>query len=34
MSIEQDAASDGKKTLALVAVAVLIVAGAGYVGWG
>lgn len=34
MSIEQDAASDGKKTLALAAVAVLIVAGAGYVGWG
>ncbi|EAY1801784.1 hypothetical protein BTF08_22850, partial [Salmonella enterica] len=34
MSIEQDAASDGKKTLALVAVAVIIVAGAGYVGWG
>lgn len=34
MSIEQDAASDGKKTLALVAVAVIIVAGAGYLGWG
>ncbi len=34
MSIEQDAASDGKKTLALIAVAVIIVAGAGYLGWG
>ncbi|EMF8446181.1 conjugal transfer protein TraO [Salmonella enterica subsp. enterica serovar Muenchen] len=34
MSIEQDAASDGKKTLALAAVAVLIVAAAGYLGWG
>lgn len=34
MSIEKDAASDGKKTLALAAVAVIIVAGAGYVGWG
>lgn len=34
MSIEKDAASDGKKTLALAGVAVIIVAGAGYVGWG
>lgn len=34
MSIEKDAASDGKKTLALASVAVIIVAGAGYVGWG
>lgn len=34
MPIEKDAASDGKKTLALAAVAVIIVAGAGYVGWG
>ncbi len=34
MSIEQDAASDGKKTLALIGVAVIIVAAAGYLGWG
>ncbi|EBM6536979.1 hypothetical protein D2U20_16895 [Salmonella enterica] len=34
MSIEKDAASDGKKTLALAGMAVIIVAGAGYVGWG
>ncbi|ENK0844287.1 conjugal transfer protein TraO [Salmonella enterica] len=34
MSIEKDAASDGKKTLALAGVAVIIVAGAGYLGWG
>ncbi|EBP4585975.1 hypothetical protein VH79_22765 [Salmonella enterica] len=34
MSIEQDAASDGKKTMALVAVAAIIVVGAGYLGWG
>ncbi|EBE3720249.1 hypothetical protein B4R02_14685 [Salmonella enterica] len=34
MSIEQDAASDGKKTLALIGVAVIIVAAAGYLCWG
>ncbi|HHR8284124.1 TPA: conjugal transfer protein TraO [Salmonella enterica subsp. enterica serovar Muenchen] len=34
MSIEQDAASDGKKTLTLVIVAIILVAAAAYLGWG
>ncbi|EFO5308542.1 conjugal transfer protein TraO [Salmonella enterica] len=34
MSIEQDAARDGKKTLALVVGGILIVAAGGYLGWG
>lgn len=34
MSIEQDAANDNRKTLALVTVAIIIVAAAAYLGWG
>ncbi|EDT0782394.1 conjugal transfer protein TraO [Salmonella enterica] len=34
MSIEQDAASDGKKTLALLVGGILVIAAGGYLGWG
>lgn len=34
MSIEKDAASDGKKTLSLVVVGIMVVAASGYLGWG
>ena len=34
MSIEKDAASDGKKTLGLVVIIMMVVAAGGYLGWG
>lgn len=34
MSIEKDAASDGKKTLGLVVIGIMVVAASGYLGWG
>ncbi|EOG4766734.1 conjugal transfer protein TraO [Salmonella enterica subsp. enterica serovar Newport] len=34
MSIEKDAARDGKKTLGLVVVGIMVVAAGGYLGWG
>lgn len=34
MAIEKDAASDGKKTLGLVVIGIMVVAAGGYLGWG